>query len=126
MPRFFRPDGTAFDVPDAWWEQAGMQQVPNDSVAYVDDGASEFTAAIRDIQPPRRSEGIVLDFDGFSRARMIAILQALRLSIPLPAIQLVQGQSATHRYVLKDGFHRYHAAIACGLSHVPALTGWVP
>lgn len=128
MPIFALPDGGTFLIPDGWWEEAGAPSFVRLTGICAGDENTEFMADLLDIAPPRRQPGVELDYGGFCRERLVRALTQISSGKPLEPLTLVQQVSASCScpYVLKDGFHRYHACVAFEFTTVPARWGWVP
>ena len=117
-----------FEIPDEWWDAAGMQDFAPKTEAYAaeeDPHEPSRPVPFSEILPPHRSAGTPM----FKRDRMIQILEAIRASTRLPPISIngpVPGSEVP--YAVRDGMHRYHAAAAAGFHSVPALVWsyWVP
>ncbi len=108
-----------FEIPDEWWVAAGMDRFQAKSVAYRASSNSEWPTvivALTEIKPPMRNHG-VREFD---KERMVQILSGFANDDVLPSIEVDQPSgSFSHKFRLRDGFHRFYASAAAGFSHVP-------
>jgi hypothetical protein len=120
--RFTVPGQTAeFEIPDEWWEAAGMRGFVRQAEAYPaedDPQAPSQIIPFAEILPPLRLPGTP-DFD---RGRMICVLKGIRAGTPLPPID-IHGPvpNSQVRFAVTHGMHRYHAAAAAGFTAIPAL-----
>jgi hypothetical protein len=128
--RFQHSDGSAFEIPDAWWAEAGMPDFVCKRDAYraapseLHPGHPITLVASQAIAPLHRS--VPLDFGGFDRARMVRILHGFVADDAIEPIKLRLDTQGVYTHRLYDGLHRFHAAVAAGFSHVPALVDdWV-
>jgi hypothetical protein len=66
---------------------------------------------------PVRAEGV----QGLHENRARSLLAAMLEGEPLPPVHatLEVQHSATPRYVVRDGFHRYHLSRQIGFTHLP-------
>jgi hypothetical protein len=110
-----------FDIPDEWWEAAGMRGfVPRAEAYEAKDDRCEpsQTVPFSKILPPRRSP----ETGKFERGRMICVLKGIGAGTPLPPI-CIHGPvpDSDVPYAVVHGMHRYHAAAAAGFSAIPAV-----
>lgn len=77
-----------FEIPDAWWEEAGMPGFRLSAESYVPDGLCA-TVALVTIEPPFRLHQSPLDFQGFSRARLISILSGFVADDKIEPVRLI-------------------------------------
>lgn len=71
---------------------------------------------VSEVQPPARNEGI----RWFDEDRMLRVLKGICSDDVLPPIEVDEPQGhSSHRYRLRDGFHRFYASIAAGFSCLP-------
>jgi hypothetical protein len=125
----FRYPGTEsyFYIPNGWWDEAGMQCFELSAPSYSCDLSSSnspiATISLSLIQTPHRNPGV----DQFQHDRMINILKGIRCGAALPPVDVMDRFGESH-FILRDGFHRFHASIATGLTHIPAamLSVWEP
>jgi len=114
--RFQHSDGSAFEIPDDWWAEAGMARFTRVRKSYR-PAASELhlgfpvtLVAVAAIKPLHRA--VSLDFGGFERARMVRILQGFVADDAIEPIKLCPQGAASYTHRLYDGLHRFHAAVA--------------
>jgi hypothetical protein len=60
-------------------------------------------------------------YAGFEHERMIKTLHDIALRKEIWRIEIVDGVSGDYRYRIHRGAHRFHASIATGFSHIPAI-----
>jgi hypothetical protein len=72
-----------------------------------------------EIAPPRRAKGVVIDFQGFGRERMVKILLGFVAGHSIPPITVHELPEGPHRYGLREGFHRFYASAAAGFNWAP-------
>lgn len=115
-------DGSLFEIPDPWLVQAGVMDtsrpkqghyiytdVPEQGVLFV---------PVKVIAPPYRTPGII----GLDQVKAIALLRAMSSGRPLPPIEVNKLTPRDYfSYRIFDGFHRYHVAIALGMSTMPVI-----
>lgn len=115
---FFHPGAQyRFEIPDAWLQAAAVLRFTPRSPCYV---------AAPDPQWPAVSAGILqvgLPPDVhrsplFDEARMVTVLKAMASGQALPALWCSKDTSSG-RIVLREGWHRYHAAVALRFKQVP-------
>ncbi|MFG1377896.1 hypothetical protein [Xanthobacter autotrophicus] len=114
---------TLFEIPDEWWEEAGMERSVHRPSAYLSTDENAPLIALREIVPPFRLPDTPKDFKGFDRQRMVRILKGIALNEPLPPIELQEISIfyVSCSYCVRDGLHRYYAAAAAGFDEIPAL-----
>jgi hypothetical protein len=106
-----------FEIPDAWWDAAGMRGFKTDRKVYrqsLQSSPAEDVTIIMlvdNIGPGPRG----LAVPSFERYRMISVLQAIRLDHAMRA----NDQDYTH--ALYHGRHRLAASIAVGFPLVPTV-----
>lgn len=123
FPRF----PAEFEIPDDWWLEAGMQKFVSRALAYRSSTTNELIA-LDEVEPPFRLHRTPLDWHGFSRSRMVSILNAFVADEPIPPIDLLilptlndfSGQPFRYRPI--DGVHRFYASMAAGFKFLPATT----
>jgi hypothetical protein len=108
-------------ISSRWWDAAGMSTFRPTLSAYRGEPHATLATvilAIEEISVDLRGEGI----SDFTAERMISVLKAMRLDQPLPPVE-VEVDDAWERfpYRLYHGYHRFHASIAVGFSHIPAV-----
>lgn len=113
-----KSSGTEFEIPEDWFSAAASHvATPGDAKLAVG-----MAVSVAEIAAPVRNNGQ----PGFVRDRMISVLSAMMRGIPIPPIQVEISDLGGRRYRVRDGMHRYYAAIALGHSSisveiVPAL-----
>ena len=116
MPRFHFLNGRTFDIPDACWSVAS-NFVPS-SPAYKFDRRFDAPLVRVDAIDPPSSEGrLILGPGGLDQARMRSVLTAIASGMELPPVTVTE---IANGYDLLEGFHRLHASLALGFSHIPA------
>jgi hypothetical protein len=129
----FAHHGIEFELPDAWWADAGMAGFSPGSRAYHSDARFSVTGepilevAVNEVAPAAREIGIFRDAeDGTpARERVLKILRGFVMGDPIPPVQVVETKpGSVHRYKLTHGAHRFYCAVASGFTHVPTLKGF--
>lgn len=69
--------------------------------------------------PIFRNAGVVLDANGFGRDRMLKILHGVSRGESIPPIYVEIADEREQKYRLRNGFHRYYAALWLGFAKVP-------
>jgi hypothetical protein len=109
FPRF----PAEFEIPDAWWIEAGMYGFKPAGLAYRSPTAE--MVALDDIEPPFRLLTAPLEWRGLDRARMVSILKGFVADAELPPISLLilpplgDISAAPFTYRLLEGVHRHYA-----------------
>lgn len=119
------PAGTDFEVPDAWLREVGADLLRRTAFTYrhgpSKDGFEVQVVDLRDVRPPVRAPGVA----GLDLARSRAILRGFAAGEPVEPVEVVDLPDGAYRYRVRDGFHRYHLAIAWGFTHLPvAINPW--
>jgi hypothetical protein len=124
--RYNALDEAEFVIPDEWLEVARFREfraignaynVGAPEVDYPQPGTLQLIP-LSEIEHLTRSIGV----GGFIEDRMIPILKGIRRGDRLPPIIVIQLQTPNRfQYRLYHGFHRYHASIAAGFTHIPAF-----
>lgn len=70
---------------------------------------------VRQVEPISRNEGIV----GLHQHRVETILLRLRDALELDPIEATYLVNSPFQYRVRNGFHRYWIAVACGLVEIP-------
>ena len=119
------------DLPNEWWEEAGMVGFVPARAAYRANPApypSErvLEVPIDHVEPLERrlSHGIFNDSDifGTARERVVSILKGFREDSAIPAVHVVRlGLGGPYRFRLKVGAHRFYCSVAAGFTHVAAI-----
>ena len=106
-------------VPREWIVAAQMEGfAPSEQIfaAVEDDRFPVSVVSVGLVQPPTRNPGVI----GLDRERSISILNAFRMRTALPAIEVDEAPNLGHyRYRVRDGYHRFHLAVAVGYSKLP-------
>ena len=117
-----------FELPDEWWQEAGMQTfvAPNRTYITSTHKASILEVPIEDLAPVLRkgSHGVFNDSPEFGSAheRVVCILRGFIEDVPLPPVEVARLASISPpRYKLIHGAHRPYCSIAAGYSHIPAV-----
>jgi hypothetical protein len=108
-------------IPTKWLAEAGVQDfrpAPTQCGFRCDE--QHKLIALADIEPPSRKSGHPLDCNGFRHDRMVSLLNGIRDNVSLPAIRIEMADPGQRQYRVREGAHRYHAALALGFSHIPA------
>jgi len=95
---------------------AGLAEFHPRSVSFRCEDPQALLVPLSDIQGPNRTS--------IAEERAHSILTAISQDIPLPPVEVHEPPSQTagnHRYGLRNGFHRYHIALALGFSHIPVV-----
>lgn len=116
--KFSGPYGLAFEIPDEWWAAAGAAGFVPARLAYrVPDRVQALAVPLIEIEPPRRAPGIL----GLHRGQLVSVLRAMVADEPLPPVPVEILRPEPPHYMPRDGFHRYHAAVALGFTHLSAV-----
>ena len=115
---FFHPGAQyRFEIPDAWLQAAGVLRFTPRSPCYLVAPDPQWPAVtMGNLQiglPPGEHRPPVFD-----EARMVTVLKAMGSGQALPALWCSQD-AASGRAVLREGLHRYHAALALRFKQVP-------
>ena len=124
--RFLMPNHPCdFEIPDDWWEEAGMNGFEPSANAYQSLSGAKLVA-LHDIEPPYRKKTVQKDWRGFDRARLISVLKGIATGAtidPVPLQSLPLGEAllvpAPYGFRVHDGYHRFYASIAAGFSMLP-------
>lgn len=65
-----------FEIPDVWWDEAGMTTFRPLATSYRSN-PDTVLVPLRAVEPPFRNPEVMLDWQGFGRARMIRVLSAM-------------------------------------------------
>lgn len=115
---FFHPGAQyRFEIPDAWLQAAAVLRFTPRSPCYVATHDSQWPAVSAGILqvglPPDVHRSPVFD-----EARMVTVLKAMASGQALPALWCSKDVTSG-RIVLREGWHRYHAAVALRFKQVP-------
>jgi hypothetical protein len=112
-----------FEIPDAWWDAAGMRGFKTDGKVYrqsLRSSAAEDATIIMlvdNIGPGARGPAV----PSFERYRMISVLRAIRLDHSMSPIEVIKANGQGYTHSLYHGFHRLAASIAVGYPLVPTV-----
>jgi hypothetical protein len=123
FPRF----PAEFEIPDEWWNEAGMLGFTPSAPAYRSTAEAARTVPLVDIEPPFRCPTVPKDFRGFDRRRMIDVLAGIAVDQALPPVPLLilpkrDNLGSPFAFALINGVHRFYASIAAGFEELPATT----
>jgi len=116
-----------FEIPDEWWNEAGMAEFNRNSPAYRSKEAAGLIR-LSDIEPPFRFRAHELSFRGFNRERLIAVLRGIATGDDIPPVPLKtiltddELLGPPFRYRVRDGYHRYYASVAVGFEFLPYIS----
>jgi hypothetical protein len=114
-----------FEIPDAWWAEAGMPGFRSSGRAYRSTGAA-ILIPLREIEPPPRSPEHPKDWRGFDRGRLISILTGIATGAEIEPVPVVEPPFADFPqspflYRIYHGFHRFYAAVGAGFECLPVV-----
>jgi len=119
------------DLPDEWWEEAGMVGFVPARAAYRPSPSPYplervFEIPITDVEPFERklSHGNFNDSElfGTARKRVVSILRGFREDAGIPPVHVVRiGPSGPYRFRLHAGAHRFYCSVAAGFKNVSAV-----
>jgi hypothetical protein len=119
------------DLPDEWWEEAGMAGFLPAREAYRANPAPypvERVVAIPigHVEPLERklSHGIFNDSNvfGTARERVVSIFKGFREDAAIPPVHVVRlAPGGAYRFKLRAGAHRFYCAVAAAFTHVSAV-----
>ena len=112
-----------FEIPDSWWAEAGMTAFRANERGYQ-SSAEAALVLLRTVEPPLRNPGVLLDWQGFDRERMIRVLSAMATGAempPVPVVALLPAADPAGPFTWRvcDGFHRFYASVAAGFEMLP-------
>jgi hypothetical protein len=118
----YRSRWFAFEIPDEWWEEAGMRGFKTDRRAYrrsLPSNADNTTILmlVDSIDVVPRGPGV----PDFERERMVRVLRAIRLDRALKPIEVNKANGQGYTHALYHGRHRLAASIAVGYALVPVV-----
>lgn len=113
-----------FEIPDEWWEEAGMAGFLCERQSYL-SSTDAVTIPLTDIEPPMRLRGYPKDWRGFDRTRLVHVLRGFVEGVPINAVPLkafpqAEFQSPPFRYHVLDGYHRFYGSVAAGFAYLPS------
>ena len=112
-----------FEIPNAWWDAAGMRGFKTDRKVYrqsLQSSAAEDATIIRlvdNIGPHPRGSSV----PNLHRYRMISMLRAIRLDRAMSPIDVIKANGQGYTHTLYSGCHRLAASIAVGYPLVPTV-----
>jgi hypothetical protein len=114
-----------FEIPDAWWSDAGMTAFRASEPSYR-SSPEAVLVPLREIEPPFRNHEVIRDWRGFDRARMIRVLSGIASGAEMPPVPIVALPSADDpagpfAWRVCDGFHRFYASVAAGFEKLPVV-----
>jgi hypothetical protein len=121
------------ELPDEWWEAAGMAGFKPTHAAYptdakLTDGKQIFDVKILDVRPVQRNPGVGIFNDGeegTAKERVTSLLRGFRVGSLIRPVEVVQEPAASrYRFKLVAGAHRFYCSLAVGFTHVPAIKGF--
>jgi hypothetical protein len=101
-----------FDIPDDWWESAGMVGYATKLSHYSTDPKYEIVV-IEDIEPPVRDIGLR------NEETVIKMLRGMRNNEEFPPIEVNKEKNPSGKYIVYDGYHRFYLSIAMGYTKIP-------
>jgi hypothetical protein len=116
-----------FEIPDAWWSDAGMTAFGPGAPSYrCTPHPNVIAVLLREIEPPFRNPGVLRDWQGFDRARMIRVLGGMATGAEMPPVPVValppaDDPAAPFAWRVCDGFHRFYASVAAGFEMLPVV-----
>ena len=105
-------DGIVFEIPTEL--EGTLAAVSGSQDCYVCSDPSAKRIAISELVSPKRNPGV----RWFDVDRMTRILEGFSSQSPIPPIE-VHRNPETGELQLRNGFHRFYAAVAAEHSHVP-------
>ena len=117
------PRGEAFALPTEWWIEAGMDRFEPgaDLACSARPQLASKLYLLAAIEPPRMGQRLRRGHGGFERDRMVAVLRDIALRKEIWPIEITEGASGPYLYSLHHGAHRFHASVAAGFLHIPAI-----
>ena len=109
-----------FEIPDAWWDAAGMRGFKTDRKAYrrsPQSGAETIIMLVDSVGVDPRGPGIPT----LEQYRMISVLRAIRLDRAMSPIEVTKASGQGYTHALYHGYHRLAASIAVGYPLVPTV-----
>ena len=112
-----------FEIPNAWWDAAGMRGFKTDRKVYrqsLQSSAAEDATIIMlvdNIGPGPRGPAV----PSFERYRMISVLRAIRLDHAMSPIEVIKANGQGYTHTLYHGCHRLAASIVVGFPLVPTV-----
>jgi hypothetical protein len=121
-----------FEIPDAWWEKAGMNNFQRTGSHYRtrELGDKLKLIPLTALEPPIRLTTHTKDWRGFDKARLISVLSGFVGNHQIEPVEVtslgdaILADTYTNRrydYAIKNGYHRYYASIAAGYDCLPVI-----
>jgi len=116
-----------FEIPDEWWNEAGMQRFRPAGPAYRSTSAAT-TIPLRQLEPPFRYPEVPKDFHGFDRSRLTRVLKGFVAGDEIEPVSvlilppLADISRPPFPYRVLDGVHRFYASVAAGYEFLPVST----
>lgn len=116
-----------FEIPNSWWIEAGMTAFRTNESGYRSTPDAALVL-LRTVEPPFRNPGILRDWRGFERARMVRVLMGISSGAEMPPVPVVPLPPATDppgifAWRVCNGFHRFYASVAAGFEMLPVKIG---
>jgi hypothetical protein len=132
--RFLHHD-FAFELPEEWWQEAGMVGAVVRGKSYQPDLSvfpkrSVYFVPLGRVRPVRRqfSHGVFnndLETGLTAKERVIAILRGFLAGNAIPPVEVVElPPSHDFGYELTHGAHRFYCSLTAGFTEVPAVDGF--
>ncbi|CAB3775084.1 hypothetical protein [Paraburkholderia humisilvae] len=114
-----------FEIPDAWWSDAGMNAFCARTPAYR-SALGAIAVPLREIEPPFRNPEAMRDWHGFDRERLVRILNGIAADtviapVPVSTLARTGFPESPFRYRIRDGLHRFYASVAAGFECLPVV-----
>ena len=114
-----------FEIPDSWWIEAGMAAFRASAPGYRSSPEAALVL-LRTVEPPFRNPGVLRDWRGFDRARMIRVLGGIAGDAEMPPVPVVallptDDPAGPFAWRVCDGFHRFYASVAAGFEMLPVV-----
>ena len=108
-----------FEIPDAWLRQGNAVGFSPTMSAYLFERDPEWpnvVAPFSDVEPPVRNRDVL----GLHEDRTVSLLRAITAGHAVPAVEADEPPNPkSHRYRVRNGYHRFYISAALGFSHVP-------
>ena len=125
-----------FEIPDDWLTEGKFQEWLREPRA---------TRAYRAMEPPfppdpqdpgiPQNEADIVPLDlieppvsrtlpngtPFCKERLLRVLAGFKEDQSLPPVHTLEALPGPYRFTLFNGFHRFHASVAAGFTHIPAV-----
>ncbi len=113
-----------FEIPDDWWNEAGMNGFTPAGPSYASCDLATQIIPLREIEPPFRFPEHPKDFRGFDRTRLVLVLSGFVAGatiepVPLAALPQPEFPPLPFCYRVLDGVHRFYASVAAGYACLP-------